>query len=154
MVKIVKGLLNAKGKSFGIVVSRFNELISSQLLQGALDCLVRHGAEENKITVVWVPGAFEIPAVLAKLAKSKKYDALIGLGAVVKGDTPHWDYIASQVTRGIAQLSTEFSLPVILGVLTPENLEQALERAGTKSGNKGWDAAISAIEMVNLWPEI
>lgn len=154
MANIIEGKLNAKGKKFGIVISRFNELISNQLLSGAKDCLLRHDCKEEDITIVWVPGSFEIPLIAKKMAQSKKFNALICLGAVIRGGTPHFDYIAAEVSKGIAQAGMETGLPVIFGVLTTDNIEQALERAGTKAGNKGWDAALSAIEMVNLLKEI
>ena len=154
MANIIEGKLNAKGKKFGIVVSRFNELISSQLLSGAKDCLLRHECKEEDITVVWVPGSYEIPLTAKKMAKSKKYASVICLGAVIRGGTPHFDYIASEVSKGVAQVGLEANLPVIFGVLTTDTIEQALERAGTKAGNKGWDSAISAIEMVNLFGKI
>ena len=149
-MKIIKANLDASEKSFAIVVSRFNEFISSKLLEGALDCLQRHKADDKKITVVWVPGSFEIPFLAHKLASSKKYEAVICLGAVIKGDTPHNEYIATEVTKGIAQIGLQTGVPVILGVITPDNLEQAIERAGTKLGNKGFEAAMIAIEMANL----
>ena len=154
MANIIEGKLNAKGKKFGIVASRFNELISNQLLSGAKDCLIRHECKETDITVAWVPGSFEIPLAAKKMAKSKKYDAVICLGAVIRGSTPHFDYIAAEVSKGVAQVGLEAGLPVIFGVLTTDTIEQALERAGTKAGNKGWDAALSAIEMVDLFGKI
>jgi 6,7-dimethyl-8-ribityllumazine synthase len=154
MINIIEGRLNAKGKKFGIVISRFNELISNQLLSGAKDCLLRHECTEQDITVVWVPGSFEIPLIAKKLAQSKKFNAVICLGAVIRGGTPHFDYISAEVSKGIAQSGMETGLPVIFGVLTTDNIEQALERAGTKAGNKGWDAALSAIEMVSLLGQI
>jgi len=150
MTKIIEGKLTAKGKKFGVVVSRFNELISSQLLSGAQDCLVRHECKQDDITAVWVPGSFEIPLAAKKMANSKKYDAVICLGAVIRGGTPHFDYISAEVSKGVAQVGLEAGLPVIFGIITADTIEQALERAGTKAGNKGWDAALSAIEMVNL----
>ena len=150
MVKTLEGQLIAKGKKFGIVVSRFNDFISKRLLEGAVDTLVRHGAKENEIEAVWTPGAFEIPTVASKLAKSKKYDAVLCLGAVIKGSTPHFEYIASEAAKGIAKISLDSGIPVIFGIITAETLEQAIERAGTKDGNKGKDAALSAIEMANL----
>lgn len=149
-MKIIKANLEASEKSFAIVVSRFNEFISGKLLEGALDCLQRHNADDKKITVVWVPGSFEIPLAAQKLAGSKKYDAVICLGAVIKGDTSHNEYIANEVTKGIAQVGLNTGVPVILGVITPDNLEQAIERAGTKLGNKGFEAAMIAVEMANL----
>ena len=154
MANIIEGKLTAKGKKIGIVASRFNELISNQLLSGAKDCLLRHDCKETDITVAWVPGSFEIPLAAKKMAKSKKYDVVICLGAVIRGGTPHFDYIAAEVSKGIAQIALESGLPVIFGVLTTDTNEQALERAGTKAGNKGWDAALSAIEMVDLFGKI
>jgi 6,7-dimethyl-8-ribityllumazine synthase len=149
-MKIVKASLDASDKSFAIVVSRFNDFISVKLLEGALDCLQRHNADDKKITVVWVPGSFEIPLAAQKLAAGKKFDALICLGAVIKGETSHNEYIANEVIKGIAQIGLQIGVPVVLGVITPDNLEQAIERAGTKLGNKGFDAAMTAIEMANL----
>jgi len=143
-----KGKLDASGKRFGLVVSRFNELISKNLLAGALDCLERHGAEAAD--VVWVPGAFEIPASARRLAETKKYQALVALGAVIRGDTPHAEYIATAVAKGLAKVSYHTGVPVGFGIITADSLEQALERAGTKAGNKGWHAALSAIELANL----
>jgi 6,7-dimethyl-8-ribityllumazine synthase len=154
MANIIEGKLTAKGKKFGIVASRFNELISNQLLNGAKDCLLRHECKETDITVAWVPGSFEIPAVAKKMAKSKKYNAVLCLGAVIRGGTPHFDYISAEVSKGVAQVGLETGLPVIFGVLTTDTIEQALERAGTKAGNKGWDAALSAIEMINLFGKL
>lgn len=154
MPAVTEGLLSAKDRSFAIVVSRFNELISKQLLDGALDCLRRHGAPEEKIHIVWVPGSFEIPAAAQRLAASKRYDAVICLGAVIRGGTPHFEYIAAEVTKGIAQVGLATGVPTIYGVLTPDNLEQALERAGTKAGNKGWQAALNAIEMADLFARL
>jgi 6,7-dimethyl-8-ribityllumazine synthase len=154
MTKIIEGNLTAKGKKFGVVISRFNELISAQLLSGAQDCLTRHECKPEDITVAWVPGSFEIPLVAKKMAGSKKYDAVICLGAVIRGGTPHFDYISAEVSKGVAQVGLEAGLPVIFGIITADTIEQALERAGTKAGNKGWDAALSAIEMVNLLGKI
>lgn len=154
MAKVVKVDLNAQNKDFALVVSRFNEFITDKLLDGALDCLARHSADDKRITIIWVPGSFEIPYAASRIAKSKKFDAVICLGAVIRGDTPHFDYIASEVTKGIARISLDTGIPVIYGLITADNLEQALERAGTKAGNKGWDAALSAIEMVNLFRKI
>lgn len=150
MTKIIEGKLTAKGKKFGVVVSRFNELISTQLLSGAQDCLIRHECKQEDITVTWVPGSFEIPLAAKKMAQSSNYDAIICLGAVIRGGTPHFDYISAEVSKGVAQVGLETVLPVIFGIITADTIEQALERAGTKAGNKGWDAALSAIEMVNL----
>lgn len=149
-MKIIKANFDASEKSFAIVISRFNEFISGKLLEGALDCLQRHNADEKKISVIWVPGSFEIPMAAQKLAASKKYDAVICLGAVIKGDTSHNEYIATEVTKGIAQIGLQTGVPVILGVITPDTLEQAIERAGTKLGNKGFEAAMTAIELANL----
>jgi 6,7-dimethyl-8-ribityllumazine synthase len=150
MARVVEGALQAKGMRFGIVVSRFNDFINKRLLDGALDALARHGAEEGMITVVRVPGSFEIPLAAKKLAGSGKYDAIICLGAVIRGATPHFEYISTEVTEGIAQVALESGMPVSFGILTTDTIEQAIERAGTKSGNKGWDAALAAIEMVNV----
>jgi len=146
--------LSAGEMRFGIVVGRFNELIGSKLLEGALDCLRRHGADEGKIDVAWVPGAFEIPTIAQKMAGSGRYDALICLGAVIRGATPHFDYVASEVSKGVAHVSLSSGVPVLFGVLTTDTIEQAVERAGTKAGNKGWDAALGAIEMASLVKKI
>lgn len=154
MPKILEGRLSAEGFRFGIVVSRFNDFITQRLLEGALDALYRNGADERDITIAKTPGAFEIPLIAKKMAQSGRFDAIICLGAVIRGATPHFDYIASEVTKGIAIVSLESGLPIIYGVLTTDNIEQAIERAGTKVGNKGWDAALSAIEMVNLLKEM
>ena len=151
---IFQGKLTATGRRFAIVVSRFNELISSKLLSGALDCLHRHGADEKNIDIVWVPGSFEIPMAAARLAEAEKYDAVICLGALIRGATPHFDYIAAEATKGIAQAALNSGLPVTYGVITTDTLEQAIERAGTKVGNKGWDAALSAIEMADLYANL
>jgi 6,7-dimethyl-8-ribityllumazine synthase len=150
MSTVVEGQLSADGKRFAIVVSRFNELIGKKLLEGAIDCLVRHNGQKEAIVIAWVPGAFEIPQVAQKLAGSGKYDAVICLGAVIRGNTPHFEYIASEVSKGIAKINLDQQVPVIFGVLTTDTIEQAVERAGTKSGNKGWDAALSAMEMADL----
>ncbi|OGP97636.1 MAG: 6,7-dimethyl-8-ribityllumazine synthase [Deltaproteobacteria bacterium RBG_19FT_COMBO_52_11] len=154
MPKVIEGKLNAKGFKFGIVVSRFNDFICERLLSGALDVLLRNGAEEKDVEILKVPGAFEIPQVARKMALSKKYDAIICLGAVIRGATPHFDYIAAEVSKGVAMIGLEGEVPVAFGVLTTDNLEQAIERAGSKAGNKGWDAALSAIEMANLYREM
>jgi len=151
MVKIYEGNLSAVGKRFGIVVSRFNELISKKLLDGALDCLKRHQAEEENIEIAWVPGAFEIPLTAKKMAESGKYDAIICLGAVIRGTTPHFDYVAAEASKGIAHVGLDTGVPVMFGVITTDTVEQAIDRAGTRVGNKGWDAALGAIEMVNLF---
>ena len=150
MAKIIQGQLSAKGKKFGIVVSRFNEFITSRLVDGALDCIQRHGGDENKIDIVWVPGSFEIPVITMKMAQMKQCDAIICLAAIIRGGTNHFQYIASEVTKGIAQVGMQTGVPAIYGVLTCETLEEAIERAGTKQGNKGWQAALSAIEMADL----
>ncbi len=149
-MKTIEGKLDAKGLKFAIVITRFNEFISGKLLTGCLDGLVRHGAKEADIETVWAPGAFEMPLLAKTLATSAKYDAIICLGAVIRGATPHFDYVAAEVSKGIAQAGLESGVPVIFGVLTTENIEQAIERAGTKSGNKGFDASLAAIEMANL----
>ena len=152
-MNIHEGKLVAKGLKFGIVIGRFNEFIGGKLLSGALDGLKRHGVEESEIELAWVPGAFEIPLIAKKMAKSAKYDAVICLGAVIRGSTPHFDYVSSEVTKGIASVSLDTEIPIIFGVLTTDTIEQAIERAGTKSGNKGYDAAVTAIEMANLLKE-
>lgn len=150
----LEGKLDAAGLKVGLVVSRFNNFLTDKLLEGALDCLVRHGAAEADQTVAYVPGALEIPAAAARMLAGGRYDAVICLGAVVRGDTPHFDYVAAESSKGIAKLGMESKIPVIYGVITTDTLEQAVERAGTKSGNKGWDAAMAAIEMANLYREI
>jgi 6,7-dimethyl-8-ribityllumazine synthase len=148
--RVFEGFLKGEGLRFGIVASRFNEFIGSKLLAGAQDCLTRHGVAAGDIDVAWVPGAMEIPLIAQRMARSKKYDALICLGAVIRGSTPHFDYVAGEVTKGVAQVQLDSGVPVLFGVLTTDNIEQAVERAGTKGGNKGWDAALSAVEMANL----
>ncbi|MDD5477156.1 MAG: 6,7-dimethyl-8-ribityllumazine synthase [Candidatus Omnitrophica bacterium] len=150
MVKVIEGKLLAKGQSFGLVASRFNDFMTKELVSGCVDTLIRHGAEEKDITVAWVPGAFEVPLVAQKMAKTKSFDALICLGTVIRGATPHFDYIASEVAKGVAKVSLDCNLPVIFGIITADSIEQAVERAGSKDGNKGRDAALSAIEMINL----
>lgn len=150
MTKIIKGDLIGKGKSFAIVVSRFNDFITARLVDGAVDTLTRHGVEENEIDIAYVPGSFEIPQIAQKMARSKKYNAVICLGTLIKGETPHFDYIASEASKGIAKISLDTDIPCIFGIITAESLEQAIERAGAKDGNKGRDAAINAIEMANL----
>lgn len=154
MPKVIEGHLSAKGKKFALVVGRFNELISNKLMTGAIDCLVRHEADEAEITITWAPGAYEMPLVAQKLAKSGNYDAVICLGAVIRGATPHFDYVSAEVSKGIANVGLETGLPIIFGVLTTDTIEQAIERAGTKAGNKGWDSALTAIEMVDLLGKI
>ncbi|HEX2925631.1 MAG TPA: 6,7-dimethyl-8-ribityllumazine synthase [Ruminiclostridium sp.] len=153
-IKTNEGNLIASGLKFGIVIGRFNEFISSKLLGGAIDGLVRHGAEEEDITVAWVPGAFEIPIVAQKMANSGKYAAVICVGAVIRGSTPHFDFVAAEVSKGIAKISLDTGVPTIFGVLTTDTIEQAIERAGTKAGNKGYDAAVTAIEMANLLKQL
>lgn len=153
-MKTLEGKLVAKEIKVGIVAGRFNEFITGKLLEGALDGLLRHEVKEEDIEVAWVPGAFEIPLIASKMAKSRKYDAIICLGAVIRGSTTHYDYVCSEVSKGIAAVSLNTDIPVMFGVLTTENIEQAIERAGTKAGNKGYDCALGAIEMVNLIREI
>lgn len=151
MSTIIEGVLNGSGKRFGIVASRFNDMITRKLIEGAMDCLLRHGVDQAAITIVWVPGSFEIPLAAQRMAATAKYDAIICLGAVIRGGTPHFDYVAAEVTKGIATVSLKQNLPIIMGVLTTDTIDQAIERAGTKAGNKGWDAAMSAIEMTDLF---
>lgn len=154
MPNVLQGELVSKGKRYGIVVARFNEFISSKLLGGALDALLRHGVQDEEITVAWTPGSYEIPMVAKKMALSGKYDAVITLGAVIRGSTPHFDYVAAEAAKGVAHVGLEAGVPVIFGILTTDTIEQAVERAGTKAGNKGFDAAVSAIEMVNLMEQV
>ena len=154
MPTVTEGRLSAKGMKFGIAVSRFNDFISSRLLDGALDALIRSGAEEKDIQVYRVPGAFELPLVAKKRAGSKRFEAIICLGAVIRGATPHFEYVSAEVSKGIANASLELGVPIAFGVLTTDTIEQAIERAGTKAGNKGWDAAMTAIEMVDLLRQI
>lgn len=149
-MKTIEGKLVADGGKYGIIVGRFNEFIGGKLLDGAIDGLKRHGVSEDQIDIVWVPGAYEIPLISKKMALTSNYDAVICLGAVIRGATPHFDYVSGEVAKGIAQVSLETSIPVIFGVLTTDTIEQAIERAGTKAGNKGFDAALTAIEMTNL----
>lgn len=153
-MKTLEGKITGQGLKVAVVVSRFNEFITNKLLGGAVDCLTRHDCKEENITVAWVPGAFEIPMVAKKIAMSKKYDAVICLGAVIRGATPHFDYVCAECAKGIAQVGMESSVPVTFGVLTTENIQQAVERAGSKSGNKGVDAAMAAMEMASLMKEI
>ena len=154
MVKIVEGELISRGKRYGIIASRFNEFITQRIIDGAVDALKRHGAQEEEIEIFWSPGAFEIPYIAKILAGEKKFDAILGLGAVIRGDTSHAEYIASQAARGIAKASLDSGVPVIFGIITAETIEQAVERAGSKEGNKGFKAALAAIEMVNLYSQI
>lgn len=154
-INVVEGKLVAKeGMKVGIIASRFNEFIVSKLLSGAVDGLVRHGVEEENITATWVPGAYEIPVVASKMAQSGKYDAVICVGTVIRGATTHYDYVCNEVSKGIAQVGLNTGVPVLFGIVTTENIEQAIERAGTKAGNKGYDCALSAIEMVNLMEQL
>jgi 6,7-dimethyl-8-ribityllumazine synthase len=150
MTKVYEGHLISDNLKYGIVVGRFNEFISGKLLSGALDALKRHGASEDEVEVAWVPGAFEIPLIAQKMASTGKYDAVITLGAVIRGSTPHFDYVCSEVSKGVSAISLKTGVPTIFGVLTVDSIEQAIERAGTKAGNKGWEAAVTAIEMANL----
>ncbi len=154
MANILEGQLSAEGLRFGIIVSRFNDFICSRLVEGAMDTLMRHGASEDQLVMVKVPGAFEIPIAAKKLVKSGKYDAVICLGAVIRGATPHFDYVAAEVSKGIANVALESDVPVTFGVLTTDSLEQAIERAGSKAGNKGAEAAMAAIEMANLYKQL
>ena len=154
MIRIIEGQLVAEGLKIGVVVARFNEFINSKLLDGALDGLKRHGVKEEDIEVLWVPGAFEIPLVAQKMAVSKKYDAVICLGTVIRGSTSHYDYVCSEVSKGVAHVGMATGVPTIFGVLTTESIEQAIERAGTKAGNKGFESAVTAIEMANLLKQI
>jgi 6,7-dimethyl-8-ribityllumazine synthase len=153
-MKEIVGQMIVKGKQFAVVISRFNELVSKEMLGGAVDTLIRHGVKENEITIAWTPGAFEIPLIAGKFAQSKKYNAVICLGAVIRGDTPHFDYISAEATKGIAQVSLQSGIPVVFGLLTVDTLEQAFERAGSKAGNKGRNAAETAIEMISLIEQI
>ena len=150
MARIFEGHLVSEGLKYGIVVGRFNEFISSKLLGGAQDALIRHGVQAEEIDVAWVPGAFEIPLIAQKMAESGRYDAVITLGAVIRGSTPHFDFVSGEVAKGVANVALKTGVPTIFGVLTTDSIEQAIERAGTKAGNKGWEAASTAIEMANL----
>ncbi|MEA2030932.1 MAG: 6,7-dimethyl-8-ribityllumazine synthase [candidate division Zixibacteria bacterium] len=149
--KTFEGKLQAEGFKFGLVVSRFNNFLTDKLLEGAMDCLVRHGAIEENISVAYCPGAFEVPYVAARMAKSGKYDAIVCLGAIIRGETPHFNYIASETTKGVAKLALDTNIPIMYGIITADTLEQAIERSGTKAGNKGWYAAEAAVELVNLY---
>jgi len=148
------GMLRGEGRRFGIVVGRFNELVTRQLLAGARDCLLRHGVSDDDIEAVWVPGAFEIPAALRRLERAGRFDALIALGAVIRGGTPHFDYVAGQAAAGVSAVGAGADVPVVFGVLTTDTIEQAIERSGTKAGNKGWDAAMTALEMADLFARL
>ena len=152
--RVFEGFLKGDGLRFAIVVSRFNEFISSKLLSGAQDCLTRHGVGIANVDVAWVPGAMEIPLIAQRLAQSSRYDGVICLGAVIRGSTPHFDYVSAEVAKGVAKVQLDAGIPVIFGVLTTDSIEQAVERAGTKAGNKGWDAAVAALEMANLLPSL
>ena len=152
--KVIKGSMIAKGKKFGIVVSRFNEFISSKLLEGAQDTLIKHGASEGDVSIVWVPGSFETPMLAKRMASSGKFDAVICLGAIIRGETPHFDFIASEAAKGVAKVAMDSEVPCVFGIITTDNIEQAVERAGTKSGNKGREAAMTAIEMTSLYSAI
>ena len=154
MPRVLEGQLTAQGLNFVIVVSRFNSLVTQRLLDGALDALKRHGADENAITIAWAPGSFELPLVAKKFAQTGKYHAVICLGCIIRGDTPHFEYVASETAKGIAQVMLETGVPMVFGVVTADNLEQALERAGAKAGNRGFDAAMTAMEMANLLQKI
>ncbi len=154
MPKQIQGKILGRGKKFGIVVSRFNEFISGKLLEGALDCFHRHEVKDDDIDIAWVPGSFEIPLAAQKMAQAQKYDAVLCLGAVIRGDTPHFEFIAAEVTKGVAQVNLQTGVPTVFGVITTDTLEQAIERAGTKAGNKGWDAAMTGMEMAELLKEI
>lgn len=154
MVKTIEGNLIAKGKKFGIIASRFNDFITKELVSGCLDTLTRHGANNEDLSITWVPGAFEVPLLAQRLARAKSFDALICLGTIIRGSTPHFEYIAQEVAKGIAKVSLDTGLPVIFGIITADTIEQAVERAGTKEGNKGRDAALSAIEMANLLAQL
>lgn len=154
MKQVFEGKLIGEGLKFGVVVGRFNEFISNKLLSGTMDALKRHDVAEEDVEVAWVPGAFEIPLIAKKMAKSNKYDAVICLGAVIRGDTPHFDYVCNEVSKGVGKVGLQEEIPVMFGVITTDTIEQAIERAGTKAGNKGWEAAVSALEMANLIIEI
>ncbi len=154
MAKVYEGRITGEGKRFGIVVSRFNEFVSLRLLEGAMDCLRRHGANDDDVTIVWVPGAFDIPAVAKRMGDAGKYDAVVCLGAVIRGATPHFDYVAAEVAKGVANASVHTGVPTVFGVVTADNLEQAIERAGAKAGNRGWDAALSAMELADVYAKM
>lgn len=153
-MNIIEGMLTGQGRKMALVAARFNELVVSQLVGGARDCLVRHGMVDDDLTLVWVPGAYEIPLVAGKMAASGRFDAVIALGAVIRGSTPHFDYVASEVSKGVASEGLRTGVPIVFGVLTCDTLEQALERAGVKAGNKGWDAGLTALELVDLMPRL
>ncbi len=154
MPKVHEGQLDAKGRTFGIVVSRFNDLVTTRLLDGALDCIKRHGGDDDNIEVAWVPGAFELPIAAQKLAATGRLDVVMCLGAIVRSDTPHFDYVAGESAKGIARVSLDTGVPVIFGVITADTVDQAVQRAGVKAGNRGWDAALNAVEMASLMAEL
>ena len=154
MPKVLEGQLDAKGRTFGIVVSRFNDLVTTRLLDGALDCIKRHGGDDDNIEVAWVPGAFELPIAAQKLAATGRLDVVMCLGAIVRSDTPHFDYVAGESAKGIARVGLDTGVPVIFGVITADTVEQAVQRAGVKAGNRGWDAAMNAVEMASLMAEL
>jgi 6,7-dimethyl-8-ribityllumazine synthase len=154
MPKIIEGKLNGEGLKIGMIVSRFNDFITKRLEEGCLDCLVRHGVKDQNIQIVRVPGSMEIPLIAQSLAKSKKLDAVVALGAIIRGETPHFDYVASECAKGITKITLDTGVPVLFGVVTADNLEQAIERAGTKAGNKGWQAALAALEMAQVIKEL
>jgi len=151
MSKVYEGHITGEGRSFGIVISRFNEFISLKLLEGAMDCLRRHGVDDSDISIVWVPGAFDVPLLAKRMGDSGSYDAVLCLGAVIRGGTPHFDYVAAEVAKGVAHAGMETGVPTVFGVLTSDSIEQAIERAGTKAGNRGWDAAMAAMELADLY---
>jgi 6,7-dimethyl-8-ribityllumazine synthase len=152
--RVFEGRLNGQGRRFGIVVSRFNEFVSLRLLEGAMDCLRRHGAGDDDITVVWVPGAFDIPVLAKRMGDSKTYDAIVCLGTVIRGDTPHFDFVAAEAAKGVAHAAMQTGVPTVFGIVTADTLEQAIDRAGAKSGNRGWDAAQSALELADLYSKM
>ena len=154
MANVIQGMLNAEGVKFGLLVSRFNEFITNKLKDGAIDALVRHGASEDDITVVWVPGSFELPLAAQRMAQSKKYDAVIAIGAVIRGATPHFDFVAGEAAKGLARVGLDTGIPVIFGIVTTENLENAIERAGVRVANRGFEAAMTAIETVNVMKQL
>ena len=154
MPKMLEGQLDAKGRTFGIIVSRFNDLVTTRLLDGALDCIKRHGGDDNNIEVAWVPGAFELPIAAQKLAATGRLDVVMCLGAIVRSDTPHFDYVAGESAKGIARVGLDTGVPVIFGVITADTVDQAVQRAGVKAGNRGWDAAMNAVEMASLMAEL
>jgi 6,7-dimethyl-8-ribityllumazine synthase len=154
MAKVYEGKITGEGRKFGIVVSRFNEFVSLRLLEGAMDCLRRHGTNDDDVTIVWVPGAFDIPAIAKRMGDAGKYDAVVCLGAVIRGATSHFDYVAAEVAKGVANASVQTGVPTVFGVVTADNLEQAIERAGAKAGNRGWDAALSAMELADVYAKM